>query len=116
MGATLKKDYPQVEQYVRFYNSNGSKTLKKGNSWITEDDVTYADSTLFDVFTLPAIEGDTHTALNEPNTVVLTASAAKKYFGTVNAVGKTIETNEQQHAEIDETGAGDAGAPPARAQ
>ena len=29
MGATLKKDYPQVEQYVRFYNSNGSKLVKK---------------------------------------------------------------------------------------
>jgi len=97
MGATLKKDYPQVEQYVRFYNSSGSKIIKKGNSYISEDDVTYADSTLFDVFTLPAIEGDTHTALNEPNTVVLTESTAKKYFGTINAVGKTIETNEQQN-------------------
>ena len=40
------------------------------------------DSTFFDVFSLPAISGNTHTALNEPNTVVITESAAKKYFGS----------------------------------
>ncbi len=94
MGATLKRDYPQVEEYVRFYNSNGSKLIKKGNEFISENNVANADSTLFNVFTLPAIAGNTKTALNEPNTVVITASTAQKYFGTSDAVGKTIETNE----------------------
>jgi putative ABC transport system permease protein len=94
MGATLKNDYPQVEQYVRFYNSDGSKRIKKGNVFITEENVAHADSTLFDVFTLPAIAGDTKNALNEPNTVVLTKTAAEKYFGSTDAVGKTIETSE----------------------
>ncbi|MES2893163.1 MAG: ABC transporter permease [Bacteroidota bacterium] len=92
MGPTLKKDYPQVEQFVRFYNSAGSKMLKKGDQFINEQNVFHADSTLFEVFTLPAVEGDTRTALNEPNTVVLTESAAKKYFGTTNVTGKFIET------------------------
>ena len=91
MGATLKKDYPQVEEYTRFYNSNGDKLVKKGNEFINEKNVAYVDSTLFNVFTLPAIEGDTKTALNEPNTVVITESTAKKYFGTADVVGKTIE-------------------------
>ena len=94
MGATLKKDYPQVEQYVRLYNSSGSKLVKKNKEFINENAVTHADSTLFDVFTFPAISGDTKNALNEPNTVVITESTAKKYFGTTEAVGKTIETNE----------------------
>ena len=93
MGATLKKDYPQVEEYVRFYNSSGPKLIKKGNEFINEQNVTHADSTLFKVFTLPAIEGNPATALNEPNTVVITESAAKKYFGTTSAVGKTLETD-----------------------
>ena len=93
MGATLKNDYPQVEEYVRFFNSNGSKLIKKGNEFITEQRVSHADSTLFKVFTLPAIEGDITTALNEPNTVVITESAATKYFGTTSAVGKVIETD-----------------------
>ena len=94
MGATLKKDFPQVEEYVRFYNSNGSKSIKKGNEFINEPAVTHVDSTLFKVFTLPALYGDTKTALNDPNTVVITESAAKKYFGAANVVGRTIETNE----------------------
>lgn len=93
MGATLKKDYPQVEQFVRFYNSSGSKLIKKGTDFINEERVAYADSTLFDVFTLPAVEGDTKNALNEPNTVVINESTAKKYFHNTHAVGKIIETN-----------------------
>jgi putative ABC transport system permease protein len=96
MGAAMKNDYPQVEQYVRLYNSSGSKLLKKGNEFISEPNVTHADSTLFDVFALPALYGDTKTALNEPNTVVLTESAARKYFGTADVVGKTIETDDNR--------------------
>lgn len=95
MGEVLKKDYPQIEQYTRIYNSNGNKLIKKGNEYINENRVAHVDSTFFDVFTLPAISGDTHTALNEPNTVVVTESTAKKYFGTTDVIGKTIETNDK---------------------
>lgn len=91
MGELLKKDYPQVEQYTRFYVNDGDKLVKKGDRFITEPNVAHVDSTFFTVFSLPAIEGDTKTALNEPNTVVLTASTAKKYFGAVNVLGKIIE-------------------------
>ena len=94
MGPTIKQDFPQVEEFVRFYNSNGSKSIKKGGEFINEPAVTHADSTLFRVFTLPAIYGNTKTALNDPNTVVVTESGAKKYFGSMDVVGKTIETNE----------------------
>ena len=94
MGQLLKKDYPQVDQYTRIYTFNGDKLVKKGNEYIDEEKVAHIDSTFFDVFTLPAIEGNTKTALNEPNTVVVTASAAKKYFGTTHAVGKMLETKD----------------------
>ncbi len=96
MGATLKKDYPQVEEFTRFYNSNGAKLIKKDNEFIIEDKVTHADSTLFKVFTLPSILGNTSTALNEPNTVVITETVANKYFGSVsNALGNTLETDDE---------------------
>ena len=96
MGPTLIKDYPEIEQFTRIYNSNGNKLIKKGNVFITETHVAHVDSTFFDVFTIPAIEGDEHTALNEPNSVVLTESTAKKYFGTTHVLGKTIETNDSK--------------------
>ena len=95
MGQVLKKDYPQVEQYTRIYNNAGYKLIKKGNSFIKEQNVANVDSTFFDVFTFSAIEGNTHRALDGPNTVVVTESAAKKYFGTTDVIGKTIETQTQ---------------------
>ena len=54
----------------------------------------HVDSTLFDVFTIPVIAGDAKTALNEPNTVVISESAAKKYFATTDVIGKNIETDD----------------------
>ncbi len=94
MGEVLKKDYPQVEEYTRIYNNNGNKLVKKGTEFIYQDETAYVDSTFFRVFTLPAISGNTQTALNEPNTVVISRSAALKYFGTTDAVGKLLETKD----------------------
>ena len=95
MGETLKQDYPEVEESFRFYGSNGAKLIKKGDEFINEQRVTHADSTLFNVFTLPVIVGNTKTALTEPNSVVITASAANRYFSSANdAIGKTLETND----------------------
>lgn len=91
MGPLLKKDYPQVEEYTRIYTNDGAKLVKKGNEFISEARVVHADSTFFTVFSLPAIAGDTKTALNEPNTLVITESTAKKYFGDVNVLGKNVE-------------------------
>ena len=95
MGEALKKDYPAVEQYTRIYTSNGLKQIKKGNLFITEQHVAHVDSTFFDVFTFPAVSGITENALDQPNTVVITESAAKKYFGTTDAVGRLLETTEK---------------------
>jgi putative ABC transport system permease protein len=94
MGATLKQDYPEVEEFVRFYSGENSKLIKKGNQFIRENNIVHADSTLFDVFTIPVVSGDAKTALNEPNTVVISESAAKKYFSTTDAIGKFIETDD----------------------
>jgi putative ABC transport system permease protein len=92
MGQALKKDYPQVEAYARVYTNNGNRLIKKGNEFIDEPKVANVDSSFFEVFALPVMEGDIKRALDEPNTVVVTESAAKKYFGATNVVGSTVET------------------------
>jgi len=94
LGSTLKKDYPQIEQYARVYTSDGAKLVKKGSEFINEDNVANVDSTFFEIFPFPAIGGNLSTALNEPNSVVISEKMAKKYFGTVDVVGKTLETND----------------------
>jgi putative ABC transport system permease protein len=91
MGPTLKKDYPQVEAYTRIYNNDGARLIKKGNEYFNEERVASVDSTFFDVFQLPVIAGDAGHALDKPGTVVVTASSAKKYFGTVDALGRRLE-------------------------
>jgi putative ABC transport system permease protein len=99
MGATLKKDYPEVEEYTRLFTNNGNKLIRKGNDFLNEVNVAHADSSFFNVFSVPLIAGDPKTALNEPNTVVVSESAAKKYFGTTDVIGKPIETVDE-HPEV----------------
>ena len=94
MGEVLKKDYPQVEQFTRIYTANGGKQIKKGTVYISEQRVAHVDSTFFEVFSFPVLSGNTNNALSAPNTVVITESTAKKYFGSTDAVGKVLETNE----------------------
>ena len=96
LGAALKSEFPQVLQYVRLRN-HGGFLVKKGNQNIQEDRVIFADSTLFDVFTLPMLAGDPHTALVNPNSVVITESMAKKYFpqsAPTKIVGKTLTVDD----------------------
>ena len=99
MGPTLKKDYPQVEQYVRF-RDNGGFRVKKGNENVQENKVIRVDSTLFDVFTLPLLSGDTKRALVDPNTVVITEKVAEKYFNSTDVVGKTFIVNDTENYKI----------------
>ncbi|PWK77369.1 putative ABC transport system permease protein [Mucilaginibacter oryzae] len=89
LAGVFKKDYPEVESSCRLLQ-RGGYNVKKGNQTIHEDKMVFADPTLFDVFTLPVIVGDPGHALVEPNTVVITETIAKRYFNTVQAVGKTF--------------------------
>ncbi|CAN5647328.1 ABC transporter permease [soil metagenome] len=91
IGPTLKKDYPQVEQFVRLHQRGTWSVKQVGEPTnLREDNITFADSTLFDVFTLPLVSGDPRRALAEPNTVVISESAAKRHFGSQNPMGKPM--------------------------
>lgn len=85
------RKYPEVEEAVRLVPF-GTHLYRNGAANLYEDKVYVADSNLFKVFTYFFIEGDPRTALVEPNSMVLTASAAEKYFGkTGNIVGKSMQ-------------------------
>ena len=93
MAPALSKDYPEVEEAVRFWGNFGGKTMfKNGGLRFYEDKVFYADSNLFRVFTHKFIEGDARTALMAPKSLVLTQSIAEKYFGkNTSYVGKILQ-------------------------
>ncbi|HWK04141.1 MAG TPA: ABC transporter permease [Puia sp.] len=92
-GPSMLQDYPEVEQQTRF-RGQGGLLVKKGSLNIREDKAVYADSTLFDVFTLPMISGDPHTALKEPHSVVITEKIARKYFNGTDIIGRTLTIND----------------------
>jgi putative ABC transport system permease protein len=94
MGPVLKNDYPQVEEYTRVFSFNSDRFIKKDEGYINETGAIFADSTFFKIFSFSAISGSLNKALTEPNTVILTKSIAEKYFGTANAEGKYLNTNE----------------------
>ena len=92
MGPVFAKDFTQIEHYTRL-KANPGVIVKRGNENIREDQAAYADSSLFDVFTLHMIAGDRKAALKEPHSLVVTASTAKKYFGSVDIIGKVLLLN-----------------------
>ncbi len=99
LGPTLVKDYPQVEQMVRF-NYQGDILVKKDNENIQDHHAVFADSTFFKVFTAPLISGNSATALNEPNSIVIDETAARKYFNSTDVVGKTLMINNSNNCKI----------------
>jgi len=90
LAQALRIDYPEVENAVRFRDYGGS-IIKAGNNVFNESGIIYADSTLFDIFTIPVIKGDPQTALSAPHTVAISESMAKKYFGNDEPVNKILK-------------------------
>ena len=93
LGITVVRDFPEIEQYtrIRWY---GGFLVRKGNENIQEGRVGFADSTLFQVFSLPMISGDPKTALKEPHSLVITEKIAKKYFNSTDVVGRSMLIND----------------------
>ena len=89
----IRKELPEVEQVVRLADRGGAK-VRKGNQQLQEDKMIYADSTLFDIFSLPMIAGDPHTALRDPYSVVITERTAQKYFGRTDVAGQVLTFND----------------------
>jgi putative ABC transport system permease protein len=99
LAPTLKKDDPQIVQYTRTRNY-GDIFIKKDNQNIQNHNAVFADSTFFQVFSIPMIAGNRLTALNEPNSIVIDETTAKKYFNSVNVVGKTLYVDNTTNCKI----------------
>ncbi|MFO7935338.1 MAG: FtsX-like permease family protein [Bacteroidales bacterium] len=90
LAPTLHDEYPEIEEFARILPQR-DLYFEQGEDTFKEDSVMWADSTIFKVFTLPFITGDPETALNEPYTMVMSESMARKYFGTRDVVGKSMK-------------------------
>jgi len=87
-GPTFKVQVPEIEDYVRIQSSNA--TVKQGAE-VFDQEVLYADSNFFSIFSFPMLQGNPATALQNEHSIVLSEEVAEKYFGTQNALGKFLD-------------------------
>ncbi|MGB8358021.1 MAG: ABC transporter permease [Bacteroidales bacterium] len=91
-GPQAVQDYPEIQAFVRFIPMD--RTLfKYEDKEYYEEDFYYVDSTLFDIFTYKVIKGEVKSALIEPDKIILTETAAGRYFGSDDPIGKTITSD-----------------------
>jgi putative ABC transport system permease protein len=107
MVPTMQQEFPEIENTTRLLNAfQDDKTLlqyQSGNNTRSfyETKGFFADSTFFRMFTYNFIEGNPGTALNEPNTVVLSQEIAHKIFGNEPALNKNIHINSNTNGAYD---------------
>ena len=93
MAAALTREFPEVEAAVRFRQFFSDMLVSVDGLHYQEKRIFHADSSLFYIFSFNFLAGDSATALNDPNTVVINESMARKYFANTEALGNTITFN-----------------------
>lgn len=95
LAPAMQKNIPEVAHVTRVFPGWGSKTLIQNgeDKKFLEERVFRVDSSFFDVFTVPFIQGSAATAFKEPNSVVITESTAKRYFGSEDPLHKLLRTD-----------------------
>ncbi|GEO09221.1 ABC transporter permease [Segetibacter aerophilus] len=83
-----KDEFPEIEEFVR--TTGTSILVRKGDVKFQEQNAMWADSALFKVFDFKLIKGDPRTALKEQLSIVLSKTAAKKYFANTDPIGQTV--------------------------
>jgi len=89
-------NFSELEEVVRFLPLQGFVKYKPADKQFLEEDFYLADSTFFNLFAYSFISGNPKTALEEPFSLVLTKTAANKYFGNEPALGKVVEFRDEE--------------------
>ncbi|UFH54235.1 ABC transporter permease [Spirosoma sp. KNUC1025] len=102
VGPLAKQEFPEVRDFCRVgeHSANGIVSVAGqkndgAQQAFREDKLAYADASFFTLFTFPLVQGTASSALTQPNTVALSESQARKYFGDTKAMGRTLILNNQ---------------------
>jgi putative ABC transport system permease protein len=94
LAAALVEEFPEVQSAARIFarqSRGGDVFVRYGEKRYKENKFLWADPDLLDILTIPFIKGNPEEALAQPNSVVMTVAAAKKYFGQEDPIGKMLE-------------------------
>ncbi|MCG8317952.1 MAG: ABC transporter permease [Cytophagales bacterium] len=98
----MKADFPEVENYTRLFeqsiwgtfvlsSTDNSGEVMKLNA--KDEHVLIADNSVLSLFAVSLLQGNPETALKDPQSIVLSASFADRFFGGEDPMGKTISIN-----------------------
>ncbi len=94
MGPALAQEVPEIERFARLHPDYTHPILSnpaQPDKAFQEERVYYADPAFLQMFSYPLVTGDTAQALAEPGTLLLSESAARKYFGSEDALGQVLD-------------------------
>jgi len=97
-GPTLKKDFPEVEDYCRLIDANLLLSNDERNIKFKEEKGYYADQSFLSMFNVQLIKGNLKTALDAPDKILLSENTAKKYFGNDDPLGKRLTHRDPDYA------------------
>jgi putative ABC transport system permease protein len=95
-GANLLRSFPEVQAIVRI-DDESDLVIKSGTEVLDAKNFMYSEPAIFSIFSFTFLEGTAAGALSAPNSVVLSRSAEKKYFGNQAALGKALECNRKPY-------------------
>jgi len=98
IGPAIKATYPGVKDMARVFMDD--MILQSNPNNATKEEVAYADSSVFKIFTWPLLRGNIGHIFEAPCNVVLSETAAKKYFGNSDPIGQTMMINGQTKAVV----------------
>ena len=98
---TMVAEYPEVQDATRL-RPTGNWLVKReaGDQAFKEERVVYADKNFFNFFDIPLLSGNKETCLERPETLVMSASTAKKIFGNDDPVGQTVILDNETKYEV----------------
>ena len=95
LGKTMEADFPEIESSVKIMSLRTNKFFSSDDKGFFEKNIVFAEPTFLSIFDFPLLEGNSRTALAEPNCVVLSQEMAKKYFANTDPINKTLRYNNQ---------------------
>ncbi len=90
VGLALKADFPEVEAVARATRRYGGGVVRYEDRAFREQEIFHVDPSFLTLFSFDLLAGDAATALQDPNTAVLSAAAARKYFGDTDPLGQRL--------------------------
>jgi len=107
-GPAMKADFPEVKDFARLASPSvflPATTItymnpKGTDVTLNQDKIFFADPSFLTMFSFPFVAGDPATALNEAQSIVISESMAKKYFGNADPLGKTVTLNQHQPMKV----------------